>query len=106
MARTPLLALAVLFVAARLFTGIVYERDDPTTYLVLKHAPSLAIAQENAADTPMRERFTILDGGENELAYQPAYEAAMGAAPWIAAGCALLVLLPRGRRRARRSGLR
>jgi hypothetical protein len=83
-----LLLFAVLLPAARLFTGIVYEFDDPTTYLVLKHRPSLAVVQENAADTPMRQRFTIIDGGENELGYQSGYTFLMRWAFGIAVACA------------------
>jgi hypothetical protein len=71
--RNICLLLALLLLATRLFTGIVYEHEDPTTYLVLKHAPSFVIAQQNHADTPVRQHFTIIDGGENELAYQGLY---------------------------------
>ena len=86
--RYMLLLFAIFLPAARLFTGIVYEYEDPTTYLVIKHWPSLAIVQRNAADTPMLTRFTIIDGGENELAYQPGYTFLMNWAFGIAIVCA------------------
>ena len=101
--RALLVGLALLLCAARLFTGIVYEHGDPTTYFVLKHAPSLAMTQENAAATPIRQRFTVLDGDENELFYQPAYLWLMRASFVLAALCGAAALLLRGsRRHARR----
>jgi hypothetical protein len=84
-------------VAARLLTGIVYEYDDPTTYLVLKHWPSLTVVQENMAKTPLRQRFSVIDGGENELAYQPAYTFLMDWAFAFAGACAAAALLLRRR---------
>jgi hypothetical protein len=86
--RYALLVIALLIVAVRLFTGVVYEYDDPTTYLVLKHSPSLQIVQENVADRPVRARFTVIDGDENELVYQRAYTVFMHWAFLLAACCA------------------
>ena len=54
----------------------MYEHDDPTTYLVLKHAPSLAIVQKNTPD-PITNRFSVIDGDENKLFYQDGYVLAM-----------------------------
>ncbi len=86
--RYLLLLFAVVLPAARLFTGIVYEYDDPTTYLVIKHRPSFEVVQRNAADTPILSRFTIIDGGENELAYQRSYTFLMNWAFGMATACA------------------
>jgi hypothetical protein len=72
-ARNIFLAFALLIFVSRFFTGIVYEYGDPTTYLVLKHTPSLVIEQENRSDRPVRDRFTIIDADENELLYQTGY---------------------------------
>jgi hypothetical protein len=96
--RCVLLLFAALMVAARLFTGIVYEYDDPTTYLVLKHRPSFTIVQENMAQIPLRQRFSVIDGDENELAYQPAYTFLMDWAFALAGTCAGAALLLRRRR--------
>jgi hypothetical protein len=95
--RHGLLVFAALLVAARLLTGIVYEYDDPTTYLVLKHWPSPTVVQENLAQTPLRQRFSVIDGGENELAYQPAYTFLMNWAFAFAGTCAGAALLLRRR---------
>jgi len=99
--RGVFLALTLLILAARVFTGIVYESGDPTTYLVLKHRPSLSITQENAADRPVRERFTILDGDENALFYQAPYTAFMRWAFLLAGlfGASAMLLPLLGRRR-------
>ena len=86
--RILLVAAAVGLIAARLLTGIVYEHDDPTTYLVLKHAPSLTIVQENTA-APVRGRFSVIDGDENQLVYQSGYVLAMR---WSFAIAGLLVV--------------
>ncbi len=96
--RTALLLLAILLLSARLFTGIVYEYDDPTTYLVLKHHPSLTILQQNAANTPLHQRFSVIDGGENELPYQAIYITLMGSAFYVAIACAGAALLLRRRK--------
>ena len=80
--------LAILLMAARLFTGTVFEFDEPTSYFVLKHAPSLAIMADNTADRRVRDDYTVLDSEENELVYERAYVWLMQWAPVLAAGCA------------------
>jgi hypothetical protein len=83
-------ALALGLALARLFTGIVYEYDDPTSYFVVKHRPSLDIIQENSASTPIQQQFLVLDADENELLYQPLYVFIM---KWAAPEIALLLCL-------------
>ncbi len=99
--RLTLLLVAVMLVGARLFTGIVYEQDDPTTYLVLRSHPSLVIVQTNAADSSVPTQFTILDESENLLGYDDAYVGAMQGALPAAALCiaAALALVRVGRTR-------
>lgn len=102
--RIALACAAAALLAARLLTGIVYEYEDPTTYLVLKRSPGLAIEQDNTAADPVRSRFVVLDADENELAYQAIYIALMRAAPVAAAACVAFAILPSAgftRRRSR-----
>ncbi len=94
--RALLLMCAAGFVAARLLTGIVYEHDDPTAYLVLKHTPSLTIVQDNTS-APVATRFSVLDGDENQLFYQDGYVLAMRWAFAVAGLLALGALLARRR---------
>lgn len=101
--RALLLLLAVVVVAARLFTGIVYEQDDPTAYLVLKPSPSLTTVEQNAADGPVPARFWILDGADNELGCEKLYLPAMRYAFAIAAVLVGLAWIAGPRRRASRS---
>ncbi len=97
--RWVLVGLAILLVAARLFTGVVYEFDDPTVYLVMKRAPGWTVVQTNTAQAPVRARFVVLDGDENELVYQSVYEGLMRAAVPLAVGaCGLAWLMGRRRR--------
>jgi hypothetical protein len=88
--RTGLVALALILGLMRIFTGIVYEYDDPTTYFVVKKVPSLMIVQTNRPETPVEKRFLVLDGDENELVYQTVYVAAMR---WVVLEILVLIFM-------------
>ncbi len=98
--RWWLLGLAILLVAARMFTGVVYEFDDPTTYLVLKRSPGWAVVQTNTAHDAVRGRFVVLDGDENALVYQAPYVWLMRAGVPLALGACGVAWVAGRRRRA------
>ncbi len=98
--RWLLLILATLLVAARLFTGLVYEFDEPTTYLVLKCSPGWAVEQKNTAQDRVSTRFIVLDSEENALGYETPYLWLMRAALPLAAGTCVLAWVAGRRRRA------
>ena len=95
-----LVAGAVLLLALRLFTGIVYEWDDPTTYLVLKHVPAVFVTAHNTAERQVRDDFTVLMEDENALVGQDGYEWLMQWSPALA-GCCIAAAAWLARRRRR-----
>jgi hypothetical protein len=97
-------AIALLFVALllgvlRVGTGIVYRSDAPVAFLVVKHAPALAIERTESAAEPVA-RDIVLDREEPDLFYGGLYRAIMQVAPIailvLIAGAVLL--FARGRR--------
>ncbi|OUJ17124.1 hypothetical protein [Acetobacter sp. DsW_063] len=91
-----LLAVSAFLLVARLLTGEVYSDDSAETFLVLKHAPSLAISRNESTISPV-SRDTVLDSDEMELAYGSAYRGAMTAAPYAFGATLLLWVLVRSR---------
>jgi hypothetical protein len=88
--RNVCLTAALIFLCARLFTGVVYESDDPTAAYVLKHEPSLFIEHENFLAVPMQDQFTILYSDENELLFEDQYDFLM---QWAFGFAALFLVL-------------
>lgn len=101
-AAATLLAVSALLLAARLLTGEVYSHDSAETFLVLKHAPSLAISRDESEDAPV-SHDTVLDSDEMDLAYGSAYRVAMTAAPYAFGTTLLLWILVRSRNLKRSS---
>lgn len=96
-AALALVVLALLLGASRLFTGIVYAGDEPTAYLVLKHAPDIRIERPEADGLPIG-REVILDTEEPSLVYGWLYIETMRAVPvldglMLVAAAVLLLLL-------------
>ena len=96
--RNVFLALALIFCSTRLFTGVVYESDDPTAAYVLKHGPSLFIEKENFAAAPIQDQFTVIYSDENQLLFEDQYDFLMQWAFGFAAMFLILAYLS-GRKR-------
>jgi hypothetical protein len=86
-------AIAFLFVLCRLFTGIVYEYQDPTAYYVIKHTPSFAIEQEGSPTKPIASQFTVIYGDEMEVLFRDQYVALMRWAFGIAGGFLIIAFI-------------
>ena len=97
-----LILLAMLAGGARLFTGVVYGRDSPVAYFVLKSGPDIRMERPEAEGSPL-SREIVLDSEDSQLAYGWLYLGLMRATPGlvvvmlVAAG----VLLELGARRHR-----
>ena len=96
-ARAALGALAALAVAARLFTAEVSPRDDPTSVLVLRRAPSL-----ESRPRALPEGATVLAADENGFVGEGAWRWVTGTG-WILLPTAWIALQAgsRARRGAR-----